>query len=65
MCRMAIGSVTYATKAQRALARAAIHSEVVKIDTKNHGRGCTYGLEFGCSQRKNIELILKNSGINV
>lgn len=63
VCRVSIGSVTYAIKAQKALTVAAIHSEIVKLDSGNFGKGCTYGLEFGCSQLAGVSLVLKNSGI--
>ena len=63
VCRVSVGSVTYAIKAQKSLAVAAIHSEVVKLDSGNFGKGCTYGLEFGCSQRANVSAVLGNAGI--
>ena len=62
-CRITVGSITYATKAQRALTHAAIYSEIVKLDSQNFGRGCTYGLEFSCSQWENVKLVLQNIGI--
>ena len=62
-CGVSVGSVTYAIKAQKALAVAAIHSEIVKLDSGNFGKGCTYGLEFGCSQLDGVKTVLKNSGI--
>ncbi len=63
VCRVSVGSVTYAIKAQKALAVAAIHSEVVKLDSGNFGKGCTYGLEFGCSQLMGVKTVLNNLGI--
>ncbi len=63
VCRVSVGSVTYAIKAQKSLAVAAIHSEVVKLDSGNFGKGCTYGLEFGCSQLVGVKTVLNNSGI--
>ena len=63
VCRVTVGSVTYATKAQRALANAAIYSETVKLDSGNAGRGCTYGLEFPCSQWDGVRTVLQNAGI--
>lgn len=63
VCRVSVGSVTYAIKAQKSLAVAAIHSEVVKLDSGNFGKGCTYGLEFGCSQLVGVMTVLNNSGI--
>ena len=63
VCRVSVGSITYAIKAQKSLAVAAIHSEVVKLDSGNFGKGCTYGLEFGCSQLVGVMTVLNNSGI--
>ena len=63
VCRVSVGSVTYAIKAQKSLAVAAIHSEVVKLDSGNFCKGCTYGLEFGCSQLVGVMTVLNNSGI--
>ena len=60
---MTVGSVTYATKAQRALSKAAIYSETIKLDSGGAGRGCTYGLEFSCSQWDNVRTVLASSGI--
>lgn len=62
-CTVALGSVTNATRAQRVLAHAAIYSEIVKLGGDAHGKGCTYGLEFGCSQRANVSAVLGNAGI--
>ena len=62
-CVVTLGSVTNATRAQRALARAAIYSELIKLGGDAHGKGCTYGLEFGCSQLVGVMTVLNNSGI--
>ncbi len=61
--RISIGSVTYAMKAQRALAVAAIYSEVIKTEAARPGRGCTYGLEFSRDQLDGVRFVLKNAGI--
>jgi len=62
-CGVTLGSVTSATRAQRALASAAIYSEIIKLGDDAQGRGCTYGLEFGCSQKENVRTVLANAGI--
>ena len=62
-CRISIGTITYTMKAQRALASAAIYSEVAKLDSNSNGKGCTYGLEFPCSQADNVRLVLNNARI--
>ena len=61
-CTVSIGSVTYAEKAMRALASAAIYSEIIKLD-ENRNRGCIYGLEFPCSQTDNVRAVLRTAGI--
>ena len=61
-CKLSIGSVTYAEKAMRALARAAIYSEIVKLDN-DKGHGCVYGLEISCSQLENAKTVLRSAGI--
>ena len=61
-CTVTLGSVTYAEKAMRALASAAIYSEIVKLD-ESRSRGCIYGLEFPCSQTDNARAVLKQAGI--
>ena len=64
-CIVSLGSVTVATRAQRALAGAAIYSEIVKLGDDETGKGCTYGLEFGCSSKENVKTVLDNAGIRI
>ena len=64
-CVVSLGSVTVATRAQRLLAAAALYSEIVKLDDDALGKGCTYGLEFGCSSEGNVKAVLKNAGIRI
>ncbi len=62
-CRLSVGSVTYAEKAKRALASAAVYSEMIKLDGDSRGKGCVYGLEVSCSQLENARSILRSAGI--
>ena len=62
-CALSLGSVTVATRAQRALARAAIYSEIIRLGGDSRGTGCTYGIEFGCSQLGNVKTVLGSIGI--
>ena len=62
-CKLSVGSVTYAEKAMRILARAAIYSEMVKLDGDTRGKGCIYGLEVSCSQLDNAKAALRTAGI--
>ena len=63
-CWAAIGSMTQAMKAQKALANAAIPSTIIKSDSSLR-RGCIYGVEFPCIQRKNAETVLSSADIAV
>lgn len=62
-CFLATGSVTYAQKAQRALAGAAIPSSVTKADTPAK-RGCVHGIAFACNQKENVLRILRSAGLS-
>ena len=64
-CFAAIGSVTQAQKAQRALSAAAIQSTVIKTEVSSLRRGCIYGVVFSCVQRKNAEVVLSSADIAV
>ena len=64
-CVAEIGSVTYAMKAQRALAQAAIPSAVIKSEKSSGRRGCTYGVAFSCSQENNARAVLASARISV
>ena len=59
----AVGTMTAAMSAQRALAAAAIRSEITKEDTS--GRGCGWGVEFSSAQYGNVRTILTSAHINV
>lgn len=64
-CTVSLGSVTVATRAQRILAGAALYSEIVKLGDDSLGRGCTYGLEFGCASSGNVRSVLEEAGIRI
>ena len=64
-CVAVIGSMTQAMRAQKALAMAAIRSEVIKADSSKTGRGCAYGVSYSCLQEQNVNNVLKNSGIRI
>lgn len=64
-CTAILGSVTQAMRAQRALASAAILSEVRKVDAVSGRRGCAYGIEYSCLQRGNVKAVLEGAGIRV
>lgn len=64
-CTATLTSLTQAQKAQKALALAAIPSNIVKTEPASSLRGCAYGLEFSCNQRNNIARVLGTAGISV
>ena len=64
-CFAAIGSITYAQKAQKALAAAAIPSSVTKAEVSSSRRGCVYGVRFSCAQESNVRTVLSNARITV
>ena len=63
ICRIALGSMTLAMKAQRILSRNAIRADVVKISSEESSKGCVYGIEFSCALSGNIRAILDSVGI--
>lgn len=64
-CRVELGSMTLALKAQKILGAAAIPSTVIKLSAEGRGRGCSYGLRFSCAQRRNLFSLLENERIRV
>lgn len=62
-CTVSLGSVTAASRAKQLLAEAAIYSETAKLGDDPLGRGCSYGLEFSCTQLGNVRTVLGNAGI--
>ncbi len=65
-CSAAIGSITQAMGAQRALAEAAIPSAIIKFESLGKGsRGCVYGVSFSCSQMNNAKTVLSHKGVRV
>lgn len=64
-CFAAIGSITQAQKAQKALANAAIPSSVTKAEASSLKRGCIYGVRFSCSQEANVRTVLLGARITV
>ena len=65
ICTAVIGSMTQAMKAQSALAEAAIRASLTKISSSKTHNGCAYGVDFPCTQSRNVRVILENAGIRV
>ncbi len=65
VCIAVAGSMTYAMKAQNALAAASIRSNVTKINSSKSKKGCAYGVSFQCCQLNNVKTVLRNAGIRI
>lgn len=61
----AIGSMTAAIKAQRALASAGIIGEVVALSPSETRKGCAYGLEIPAMQESEARAALRAAHIAV
>lgn len=64
ICRAELQSMTVAQRAQRVLAAAAIPVEIIKLDSSRR-KGCSYGIEFNCNQKNNVDTVLSSAGIGV
>ena len=65
ICTAVIGSMTQAMKAQSVLAEAAIRASLTKISSSKTHNGCAYGVDFPCTQSRNVRVILDHAGIRV
>ena len=63
ICIATIPSINICIKAQKALADNKIFCKIISIDPKLTKRGCAYGIEFSCSEEKNVKSILRRMGI--
>jgi len=57
-----VGSMTYASKAKKALSDVGIRARIVKTDT-NYSRGCIYGVTFSNEQFLSAVAELRKQGI--
>lgn len=64
-CTAALGSLTYAIKAQRALAQENLGCEIVKLDASMTRRGCAYGIEFSCTDLRSVRAVMNKEQIPV
>ena len=63
ICIATIPSLNICIKAQKVLAENAIFCKIVSLDPKLTRRGCAYGIEFSCSDEKNVKSTLRRVGI--
>ena len=64
-CTAAIGSLTYAIKAQKALSQNGIHNNIVKLDASMTRRGCAYGIEFPCEEQRSVRTVMNEEKIPI
>ena len=64
-CTAAVGSMTWAMRAQNALAEKAIPCTVVKTEEARGLRGCVYGISYACSYDSNVRATLEAAKISV
>ena len=64
-CVGALGTITPALQASRALARRGIHAEVIGLSANETKRGCAYGVSFDCAALDLVRTALREEGIPV
>ncbi|MBP3667732.1 MAG: DUF3343 domain-containing protein [Clostridia bacterium] len=64
-CTAVIGSMTRAMKAQALLSEAAVRASLVKVSSAQTTGGCAYGVDFPCTQRANVQVVLERAGVRV
>ena len=62
-CIASISSLNLSIKAQKALSQEKIYSKIISLDPALTKRGCAYGIEFSCSEERNVKAILRRVGI--
>ncbi len=63
ICIASLKSLTYAIKAQKVLSNYYINAEIVKLDSTNNKKGCSYGVKFDCINLYSAENALKNNNV--
>ena len=61
----AIGSMTAAIKAQRALASSGIAVEIISLSPHETRRGCAYGIEYPLRLEASVRNVLRIARISV
>jgi hypothetical protein len=62
-CIASISSLNLSIKAQKALAQEKIYCKIISLDPSLTKRGCAYGIEFSCSEERNVRTVLRRAGI--
>ena len=60
---IAVGSITYAVKARRLLARGGIKAKLIKIAPSEIAGGCSYGIVIASARFFDAVVILKENGV--
>ncbi len=60
-CTASFGSLTYAIKAQKELAKVGVDAKIVKLDASLSRRGCSYGVSFSCADRRAVKATLDHA----
>lgn len=63
ICTATFSSLTYAMKAQKALADTGTYGKIVKLDTALTKKGCAYGVEFFCEEQRRVRTVLQAAGV--
>ena len=58
-----VGSVTYAVKARRLLARGGIKARLIKLSPSESAGGCAHGLVISSARFFDAVVILKENGV--
>lgn len=64
-CVGALGTMTVALQATRALAKHGIFAEVIGLAASETKRGCAYGISFDCAALDTVRAALKTEEITV
>ena len=64
-CTAALSSLTYAIKAERALANIGVLARTVKLEPGVARRGCEYGISFDCGELPRVKQTLREAKISV
>ena len=61
MCVASLKSMTIAIKAQKALSKSNIFSEIIKLEPNMTKKGCAYGIKFDCLSLYSVQNALNNN----
>ena len=64
-CRLTLGSMSAALRAQRALQRVGISGSVIKSASNQRNSGCVYGIAVPCARYESAKQTLRDQGITV